>query len=255
MENLQIIKTILNKIKIHKSCYLVLFLAFLMGEFHAVFFCSVFLLVHECGHFFTALLFGWETDSITFYPFGGVSKFMSDVNCPIYQEALVLMMGPITQCVLFLFLKALSFPSYQAFLFKQIHYSLLFFNLLPFYPLDGGRILQVFSCYFLSYQKSYTFILTVSYSILILLLLLLFFLPSIFLLLLFFLLLFRFLSEKKNIKYYKERFFLERYLKKYPFKKRKIVKNEKDFFRSYNHIIKKGTWYQTEEEYLKQKYK
>ena len=137
---------------------------------------------------------------------------------------------------------------------KKIHYSLLFFNLLPIYPLDGGRILHAFSCYFLSYYKSYTFLFFFSYCFLFLLFLLFFFSPDLSFFLLLFIIVSRIICEKKNIKYYKERFLLERYLKKYTFKKRKIVKGEEEFLRNYTHIVKTNKWYQTEQDYLKEKY-
>ena len=58
----------------------------------------------------------------------------------------------------------------------------------------------------------------------------------------------------KYLKYYYERFFLERYLKRLVYKKRKIVKSDKKFRREYSHIIKRGNWYQDEQDYLKDKY-
>lgn len=251
---MSIIKTIFHKIKIHKSCYLFFTLAILLGQFHIIFFCSLLLFIHECGHFFTAVFFHWKTDSISFYPFGGISYFANDINCPLKEELLVLLMGPITQCIFYFLFRLFPFSHYQFLLLKSIHYSLLFFNLLPIYPFDGGRILQVLSCSFLSYQNSYQFILFVSYIFLFFILVLFFYAPSLsffFLLLIVFL---RFQKEKKQIDYNKEKFLLERYLHNYSYKKTKIVQHEKQFKRSYTHIIQSFPWYQTEKKYLIKKY-
>ena len=74
-----------------------------------------------------------------------------------------------------------------------------------------------------------------------------------------FLLFFLFLSlklyqEKKKIHYYIERFFLERYLKNYSFKRSKVIKKEEDFMRDCKHLIKVGNHYLKEKDYLKEKY-
>lgn len=166
----------------------------------------------------------------------------------------MLVMGPLVQYVFYYFFKDLLMTPYQTKLFTTIHYNILVFNLLPIYPLDGGRIIEVLLCYFMSYQDSYKVTFLISY--LSLLLIFIFFLvyPSTYFLLMFILILLRLIKEKKYLKYYYERFLLERYLKKLVYKKRKIVKSEKKFQREYSHIIKNGDWYQSEEEYLKDKY-
>ena len=224
------------------------------GQFYLIFLSFLLLSTHECGHFFTACLFKWKTKEITFYPFGGIARFASMINCPILEELLVLVMGPLVQCVFYYFFKDLLMTPYQTKLFTTIHYNILVFNLLPIYPLDGGRIIEVLLCYFMSYQDSYKVTFLISY--LSLLLIFIFFLvyPSTYFLLMFILILLRLIKEKKYLKYYYERFLLERYLKKLVYKKRKIVRSEKKFRREYSHIIKNGNWYQSEEEYLKDKY-
>ena len=249
-----IIKTILAKIEIHKSCYFFRFLAIITGSFHTVFLSVILLFGHECGHFFRAFFYKWKTDKITFYPFGGISKFYQDVNCPLKEELSVLLMGPIAQCAVYFFLSKLLTSSYQLILLKQIHITMLVFNLLPIYPLDGGRIIQVLFCYFLPFQLSYKIIFILSYFLLFCFLSFFLLYPNLNFLLAFLILGFRLLIERKKIKYYIERFFLERYLKKNSFKKSKIVKSEKAFYRDFFHILKKNHWYQLEDDYLKERY-
>lgn len=243
-----------NKLKIHPTCYAFLLLCIVTGDFIRIDICSLLLIIHELGHFLTAVILHYPTDNITFYPFGGIAKFKADLNSPLKKELLILLMGPITQCLGFYLLKHLSFfASYQQ-LLTMIHYQILCFNLLPVYPLDGSRILQCLLCYFIPYAQSFTIIYAISYLILLLILLLfsLYFQISYFLL--FFLLLTRLLLERKKIKYYQEKFLLERYLHTYHFPKHQIVTSEKEFKRDYRHTIHFPQYDLTEKQYLQKKY-
>lgn len=244
----------MQKVKFHKSCLLFLFLAVITGQFYLILLSFLLLFVHECGHFFTAFLLKWDAKEITFYPFGGIAKFSTAINCPIKEELLVLIMGPITQCVFYMIFKNFLTTSYQIKLLTIIHYNILVFNLLPIYPLDGGRIIEVLLCYFIAYQDSYKVTFIISYLSLTVIFLFFLIYPNTYFLLMFILILLRLIKERENIKYYYERFLLERYLKRLVYKKRKIVKTEKKFKREYSHIIKRGNWYQDEESYLKDKY-
>ena len=249
------IKNILSKISIHPSCYFLIVLSLLSGYFNLITITTILLLIHECGHFFTAYFFNWEVDTIVFYPYGGVSKFNHEVNCPIKEELIVLLMGPIMQLGCYLVLMNIPyFYNYQE-IIRTINYSILLFNLLPIYPLDGGRIMQLLICYLTSYNFSFKIIYFISFIFLCLITIFFFYNPTINILLIIVLLVIKLLTEKRNINYYLEKFILERYLHKYKFKKSKIVKRTKDFKRDYHHLIKINNKYFLEEEYLLRKYK
>ena len=244
------IKNILNKIEIHPSCYFLLILSAFSADFLTVIIIVSLLFIHELGHFITAYFLDFETVKITFYPFGGISKFSHDINCPLKNEIMVLLMGPIVQLIFsFFLLKLPFFLSYNNLIIK-INYNILFFNLLPIYPLDGGRILQCFLCYFISYNLGFKIIYIISTAILLILVSSFFLNPNLNLLLIIILLVIKLVIESKNIKYYFERFILERYLYKYNFKRSSIVKRTKDFKRDCTHLIKKGNKYLFEKEYL-----
>ena len=249
------IKSILSRIIIHPSCYFLIVLSFLSGYFNLIFITTLLLLIHESGHFFTAYIFNWEVDKIVFYPYGGVSKFTHEVNCPLKEELIVLLMGPVMQLIGYsILLKIPYFYNYQE-IITTINYSILTFNLLPIYPLDGGRIMQILICYLTSYQLSFKIIYFISFIFLSLIALIFIYNPTINILLIIILLVVKLITEKRNINYYLEKFILERYLHKYKFKKSKIVKRTKDFKRDYHHLIKINDKYFLEEEYLLRKYK
>lgn len=213
-------------------------------------------MVHELGHFCTAYLFKWNIDKIKFYPYGGTSSFIEDINRPLKEELWILCMGPITQIAFYCLLKLCPFSIQTINFITTYHYTILIFNLLPIYPLDGGKLVQIFLSYFIAYKKSLTLTLYISFIILFIIFSLLFLkYYSLNFICLFILLLTKLLKEKNKEEYYYQKFLLERYLNQYNWKKTKIIKEIKDMMRDKKHFIKIQDHYYTEKEILKKKYK
>lgn len=106
-------------------------------------------LAHEFGHALTALRFGIPVRSIVLFIFGGVATLERDTDTP-KAEFWIAVMGPVVSALLavgFFGLSLLLGPvaepvaailSYLAI----VNLLLLLFNLVPGFPLDGGRILR-----------------------------------------------------------------------------------------------------------------
>jgi Zn-dependent protease/CBS domain-containing protein len=109
------------------------------------------LLAHELAHSVVAMRRGVRVEGITLWLFGGVSRFSSESSSPGGQ-ALITFVGPLTSLVLGVVFFLAGFvvgggsqsglvPATLSWL-GYINILLGVFNLLPAFPLDGGRILQ-----------------------------------------------------------------------------------------------------------------
>jgi Zn-dependent protease len=112
-----------------------------------LFFMSV--LAHELSHSLVAVRKGIPVTGITLFIFGGVSQLAHEARRP-FTEFVVAIVGPLTSIILGLLLFALwdltrELSHYLNFLLLNlclINISLGVFNMLPGFPLDGGRVLR-----------------------------------------------------------------------------------------------------------------
>ncbi|MSQ41790.1 MAG: site-2 protease family protein [Dehalococcoidia bacterium] len=110
-----------------------------------LFFGSV--LLHELSHAFVAQRYGMQVPSITLFVFGGVSTLAQEMSTA-GQEFRVAIAGPLTSWALSLTFGALwlltrSHDLSEIFVYlAAINAALGAFNLLPGFPLDGGRVFR-----------------------------------------------------------------------------------------------------------------
>ncbi|MFO7294168.1 MAG: site-2 protease family protein [Actinomycetes bacterium] len=110
-----------------------------------VFFLGV--LVHEIAHAWTALARGIEVHSITLYMFGGATHAELETENPS-DELVIAGVGPLTSLAIAAVLWGLSqvlgsnAAGYAAGYLAWINTALAVFNLVPGFPLDGGRVLR-----------------------------------------------------------------------------------------------------------------
>ncbi len=129
----------------------------LQTAFSILFMLSVFacVLMHELGHAIAGKQLGYLTRKITLLPIGGIANMEGIPDNPVH-ELKVTIAGPAVNFVLALFLSPVFLlqknPSVDFLHLKSgydfaaslffVNISLLLFNLLPAFPMDGGRILR-----------------------------------------------------------------------------------------------------------------
>ena len=111
-----------------------------------------------------------KVDKIYIYPLGGISKFDMKLNISSLKEFLVLIAGPITQNIAYILLINLFESDKELILIY--HLSLLVFNLLPIYPLDGGKLLNLLFNKILPYKYSFKLTIKISYILVLIIFLL-----------------------------------------------------------------------------------
>ena len=100
--------------------------------------------MHEFGHALMARRFGIETRSIVLFPFGGVALLTQEPPSN-KSEFYIALAGPATNiilCLLLLPLAGVGVPFCHELI--GINLVLGIFNLLPAFPMDGGRVLRAF---------------------------------------------------------------------------------------------------------------
>ena len=223
------------------------------ASFIPFFIISFLVIIHELGHFIIAKILKIEVIKIYLYPLGGITKLNMDLNISILKEIIVLIAGPIFQIFAYIFLKNI-FNNYSNMIIIY-HYGILIFNLLPIYPLDGGKLLNILISLKIPYKKTYKITILISYIIIFLILIINRYNIKLNIIIVIIFLMYKVTKEYNNIEYIYQKFLLERYINKYKFKNTKIINSINNFYRNNNHILKIDNKYYKEREILAKKYK
>ena len=134
-----------------------------------LFICALFLcvLLHELGHAFAAARYGIKTPDITLLPIGGVARLQRMPDQPV-QELVVAVAGPLVNVVIagaitlglgaatgFSADLRLDDPRTPMLLqLRNVNVLLVLFNLIPAFPMDGGRVLRALLAMWTSYGRA-----------------------------------------------------------------------------------------------------
>lgn len=112
----------------------------------------IFALIHELGHLISGLLMGMKPEKLELMPFGVSIEFKINVkeynkkikrgNSLEIKKIIVAIAGPITNFIIILITCNLNLDIITGLIIIYTNFLIMIFNLLPIYPLDGGRILK-----------------------------------------------------------------------------------------------------------------
>lgn len=129
-----------------------------------IFFC---VLLHEFGHVFAARHFGVPTRDVTLWPFGGISSMERMPEKPS-QELIVALAGPAVNVAIAAVLLLWLGPRFNAENLTSLdnpgislvaklagaNIILVIFNLIPAFPMDGGRVLRALLAMYMSNARA-----------------------------------------------------------------------------------------------------
>ena len=132
--------------KLHLSYYTVILFvtAWFFGCFNEYFSVFVIALIHELFHMFAALILGHKVIGLRILPFGACLQIEKD-RLSLKHEFIIAVSGPfsnllmLTVCILLKY-----YLNYNLVFFAYANIYMMLLNLVPAFPLDGGRIFRTY---------------------------------------------------------------------------------------------------------------
>ncbi|GGJ49317.1 site-2 protease family protein [Virgibacillus salexigens] len=149
----------LPKIHLHPILLVFIIISFFTGTFMELAILLFIVFFHEMGHLLAARHFKWRIRKVMLWVFGGVMDTEEHGSKPLKEEMYVTCAGPFQHIIIYLGLLIVGtgdiLPPPVLELFYYYNTIILLFNLLPIWPLDGGKLLLLFLSSLLPYKKAY----------------------------------------------------------------------------------------------------
>ena len=172
-------------LKIDLKIFLFLFLFLLTSQIEMYIILMIFAIIHELGHLVAGLILKFKPEEVKLTPVGLQIRFKIDsreYNEKIKEarslnikKAIIALAGPLTNLIIAVVTIIIGYFNaniQNTYIYQIIIYAnflIAMFNLIPIYPMDGGRVLKELLKIFIGSKKAYKITYIVSKTILILL--------------------------------------------------------------------------------------
>ena len=132
------------QIKINLQIFLFIIIFVLTHQIEIYAWIMLFAFVHELGHMITGMLLKLKPKSLSFMPFGISITFETYEYKKLIEikKIIIAIAGPLLNLVICIMASLLHMNTETKQLIIYSNILIAIFNLIPLYPLDGGRILK-----------------------------------------------------------------------------------------------------------------
>ncbi|MCZ8513354.1 M50 family metallopeptidase [Paenibacillus filicis] len=146
------------RFRFHPLFSIIVLLSALTGYFVEIITLFGIVLIHELGHAAAAKGLGWKVKEVQLLPFGGVAVVEEHSDIPVWQDLTVALAGPLQNAWMMAVGSLLAgwglLPPVWGAYFVQANLLIGLFNMLPIFPLDGGKVLLALFGLWLPYEKT-----------------------------------------------------------------------------------------------------
>lgn len=132
------------KIRIDLKILICLIIFYFTKQLKIYLIVMLFAFLHELGHIIVGIILKKKIEKIEIMPFGLSAAFYTDYDDKYYniKEIFVAIAGPISSLIFSILFNYIELPGLEKQDAIYANLLILFFNLIPLYPLDGGRVIK-----------------------------------------------------------------------------------------------------------------
>ena len=142
------------RFRIDLKIFIFLIIFYFTKQIEIYVYLMLFAFIHEIGHLIAGLALGMKPEKIEIMPFGFSLSFKTNVkdfnkkikkgNMLGIKKIIVAFAGPLTNLIIILITSYINIDIIKQLMIIYTNFLIFAFNLIPIYPLDGGRILKEF---------------------------------------------------------------------------------------------------------------